>query len=168
MLATFAPSNVEKWWRICFALRRCPVEGPVPTLEGRFLETGLFKLFMSRVVGSSFTFVKCAFLSKAQAQLRPPCAHMADSEDGAMGPPQRGRGVKGQYVYWVAMPHPTPETVQRLGLHVPGDFSREEFEELRPRCLKTSRTIFRSSAGAVSLGRPVLHPAAPSHLTPFF
>ena len=28
------------------------------------------------------------------------------------GPPQTGRGVKGQYVYWVTMSHPRPETVE--------------------------------------------------------
>ena len=28
------------------------------------------------------------------------------------GPPQTGRGVKGQYVYWVTMSHPRAETVE--------------------------------------------------------
>ena len=40
------------------------------------------------------------------------------------GPPQSGRGVKGQYVYWVCMAHPKPETVESLGVKVPGDYTR--------------------------------------------
>ena len=46
------------------------------------------------------------------------------------GPRQVGRGVKGQYVYWITMSHPSDEVVQRLGLKVPSEFSREEFSEL--------------------------------------
>ena len=46
------------------------------------------------------------------------------------GPLQKGRGVQGQYVYWITMSHPLDETVARLGLKVPGDFSREEFSKL--------------------------------------
>ena len=45
------------------------------------------------------------------------------------GPPQRGRGVQGQYVYWITMFHSKEETVRRLGLEVPTDFSREEFSK---------------------------------------
>ena len=32
------------------------------------------------------------------------------------GPAQRGRGIHGQYVYWMTMSHPRPETVQQLSL----------------------------------------------------
>ena len=32
------------------------------------------------------------------------------------GPLQRGRGVKGQYVYWITMPNPLPETVASCGV----------------------------------------------------
>ena len=46
------------------------------------------------------------------------------------GPRQVGRGVKGEYVYWITMSHPSDEVVQRLGLKVPSEFSREEFSEL--------------------------------------
>ena len=45
------------------------------------------------------------------------------------GPPQRGRGVQGQYVYWITMFDSKEETVRRLGLEVPTDFSREEFSK---------------------------------------
>ena len=37
--------------------------------------------------------------------------------------------VQGQYVYWITMSHPKEETVRRLGLKVPSDFSREEFSK---------------------------------------
>ena len=43
------------------------------------------------------------------------------------GPPQKGRGKPGQYVYWVTMSHPGPDT---QGLKVPGDFDRNSFREL--------------------------------------
>ena len=43
------------------------------------------------------------------------------------GPPQRGSGVKGQYVYWITMVQPTAEVVDRWGLRRPEEFSREEF-----------------------------------------
>ena len=46
------------------------------------------------------------------------------------GPKQIGRGVKGQYVYWIVMSHPGDEAVERLGLKVPSEFSREEFSQL--------------------------------------
>ena len=46
------------------------------------------------------------------------------------GPPQTGRGVKGQYVYWVTMSHPRPETVEAHGVKVPTDFDRDSFREL--------------------------------------
>ena len=32
------------------------------------------------------------------------------------GPLQRGRGVKGQHVYWITMPNPLPETVASCGV----------------------------------------------------
>ena len=32
------------------------------------------------------------------------------------GPLQRGGGVKGQYVYWITMPNPLPETVASCGV----------------------------------------------------
>ncbi len=54
----------------------------------------------------------------------------ADTEGKPTGPLQRGRGVQGQYVYWITQAHPKPETVQRLGLKTPGDFTREEFGKL--------------------------------------
>ena len=46
------------------------------------------------------------------------------------GPPQTGRGVKGQYVYWITMSHPRSETVEAHGVKVPGDFDRRSFREL--------------------------------------
>ena len=55
------------------------------------------------------------------------------------GPPQHGRGVQGQYVYWLTFAHPTQESVERFGLKTPTDFydatqswvlAREEFTTL--------------------------------------
>ena len=46
------------------------------------------------------------------------------------GPPQHGRGVQGQYVYWLTFAHPTQESVERFGLKLQADFSREEFTTL--------------------------------------
>ena len=43
------------------------------------------------------------------------------------GPHQAGRGVVGQYVYWITMPHPTPETAHRL--KSPTDYTRESFRQ---------------------------------------
>jgi hypothetical protein len=51
-------------------------------------------------------------------------------EDTPTGPAQRGRGVQGQYVYWVVQVYPKPETIARLGLKTPDDFDREAFREL--------------------------------------
>ena len=35
------------------------------------------------------------------------------------GPKQHGRGVHGQYVYWVTMPHPKPETITKHDVKCP-------------------------------------------------
>ena len=53
---------------------------------------------------------------------------------GLEGPPQFGRGVKGQYVYWIVMAQPTQEVVQRAGVKQPADFSRSSFSELVVKC----------------------------------
>ena len=56
---------------------------------------------------------------------------MAELEEGEpTGPPQQGRGAQGQYVYWIVLSHPKPETVERLGLKVPTDFDRKTFSQL--------------------------------------
>ena len=58
---------------------------------------------------------------------------MADANDpdvALSGPSQRGRGVHGQYVYWICMQHPKPETVQRTGVKTPADFDRTSFREM--------------------------------------
>ena len=60
---------------------------------------------------------------------------MADANDNdpdvaLTGPSQRGRGVHGQYVYWICMQHPKPETVQRTGVKTPADFDRITFREM--------------------------------------
>ena len=58
---------------------------------------------------------------------------MADANDpdvALSGPSQRGRGVHGQYVYWICMQHPKPETVQRTGVKTFADFDRTTFREM--------------------------------------
>ena len=46
------------------------------------------------------------------------------------GPTQTGRGVKGQYVYWIVMPMPKPLTVAQQGVKTPRDFDRQSFREV--------------------------------------
>ncbi len=59
------------------------------------------------------------------------CGPSALAEDERpSGPKQFGRGVKGQYVYWITQPHPKPETIAKYDLKSPSDFTREEFCEL--------------------------------------
>ena len=45
------------------------------------------------------------------------------------GPPQSGRGVHGQYVYWIAMPAPSPEAISNSRLRCTEGMSRKHFEE---------------------------------------
>ena len=54
---------------------------------------------------------------------------MADANDNdpdveLTGPSQKGRGVHGQYVYWICMQHPKPETAQRTGVKTLADIDR--------------------------------------------
>ena len=46
------------------------------------------------------------------------------------GPRQHGRETQGQYVYWICMPHPLDETVERHGIKKPSDFTRQTFREM--------------------------------------
>ena len=43
------------------------------------------------------------------------------------GPVQTGRGVKGQYVYWITMPMPSEAMIADHDLKKPSDFTRMEF-----------------------------------------
>ena len=43
------------------------------------------------------------------------------------GPNQKGRGIHGQYVYWITMSHPGPDT---RGLKLPSELDRNSFREL--------------------------------------
>ena len=45
------------------------------------------------------------------------------------GPPQRGQGQNGQYVYWLCMACPSEETVAAQGIKAPSDFTRDTFRE---------------------------------------
>ena len=56
---------------------------------------------------------------------------MAQPEALALeGPAQRGRGVPGQYVYWIVMAYPTPETVAQKAVKTPDDFTHDSFTKL--------------------------------------
>ena len=48
----------------------------------------------------------------------------------ASSPVQHGRGMKGQFVYWITQSAPTPEAVERLGLRLSSEFTRAEFRSL--------------------------------------
>ena len=67
---------------------------------------------------------------------------MAQPEALALeGPAQRGRGVPGQYVYWIVMAYPTPKTLAQKpdsrppkGTSLPGVASEfEAFGHLTPK-----------------------------------
>lgn len=51
------------------------------------------------------------------------------------GPPQRGAGVHGQYVYALIMSQPTPEVLTQSGVKQPSDFDRTTFREMVVKCL---------------------------------
>ena len=57
-------------------------------------------------------------------------AALPTADEKPSGPKQYGRGMQGQYVYWVGCSHPKDEAVARLGLKRPCEFTREEFSEL--------------------------------------
>ena len=64
-----------------------------------------------------------------------PGVPMANANDNnpdveLIGPAQRGRGVHGQYVYWICTQHPKPETVQRTGVKTLADFDGPTFREM--------------------------------------
>ena len=44
--------------------------------------------------------------------------------------PRGSSGDEGQYVYWMTMPHPKPETVTAHWLKVPEEFTRPDFIDL--------------------------------------
>ena len=60
------------------------------------------------------------------------------AEPQPSGPEQRGRGVPGQYVYCVVFSHPTPDTVERLGLKTPADFNETTFKDLALECFEAA------------------------------
>ena len=49
--------------------------------------------------------------------------------------PQRGNGVKGQYVYALIMPQPIPKVLARTSVKQPSDFDRTAFREMVVKCL---------------------------------
>ena len=52
---------------------------------------------------------------------------MVVAEDGEpSGPPQKGRGVHGQYVRWITMPYPKEATVAKRGLKTPARMKSRE------------------------------------------
>ena len=55
---------------------------------------------------------------------------LSPENGGPSGPNQAGRGVHGQYVYWIVMVQPTPEVIQSHNLKRPEDFTRETFRKL--------------------------------------
>ncbi len=46
------------------------------------------------------------------------------------GPSQVGRGVPGQYVNWIVMPHPTAWTLSLTQVRTPAEFTHDAFREL--------------------------------------
>ena len=64
----------------------------------------------------------------------PKVAAQPDDQQGAAeesdGPNQIGRGLRGQYVYWICMVHPKPATVARHSVRLPGSLTRAEFRQV--------------------------------------
>ena len=64
---------------------------------------------------------------------------MAEPEALALeGPGQNGRGKHGQYVYWIVMAHPTPETLAQKAVKTPEDFTTSTPKSLPSLCQSTS------------------------------
>ena len=64
---------------------------------------------------------------------------MAEPEALALeGPGQNGRGKHGQYVYWIVMAHPTPETLAQQAVKTPEDFTTSTPKSLPSLCQSTS------------------------------
>ena len=63
------------------------------------------------------------------------------------GPKQYGRGVHGQYVYWVTMPYPKAATIAKHSLKSPDAFTREEFCELIVKALADCAIDVLETAG---------------------
>ena len=59
-----------------------------------------------------------------------PAIEPAAANIESSGPLQRGRGVKGQYVYCITMPNPLPEIVASRGVKTPMDYTWKQFIEL--------------------------------------
>jgi hypothetical protein len=69
-----------------------------------------------------------------QAWLNSTCATMAAASAPQLeGPPQRGRGVQGQYVYAIVMAHPSPATIGQ-GFRAPSDLDRTTFRQVLVQC----------------------------------
>ena len=82
--------------------------------------------FWSTVYGGHLELFERVSVQLPTLQLMAQAA-LAPKPSGAF---QQRCGMKGQYVYWIAMSHPLEKTIARLGLKVPGDFSREEDRHL--------------------------------------
>jgi hypothetical protein len=64
-------------------------------------------------------FIERAFLGPIMAAPAAPAAPLPLS-----GPPQQGRGVQGQDLYWIVMPHPTAETLAQPDVKKPSVFDQ--------------------------------------------
>ena len=63
------------------------------------------------------------------------------------GPRQYGRGVHGQYVYWITMPYPKAATIATHNLKRPDEFTREAFCELMVKAHKECGIEILETAG---------------------
>ena len=85
-------------------------------------------------VVASVTSLFCAMSLPAAAVVAvPPTTPLLDSakpDEQPTGPDQTGRGKPGQYVYWIVFSHPTEDSIQRLGLRTPAEFTRDLFSQL--------------------------------------
>ena len=74
--------------------------------------------------------VRAPAVANMEAIVAAPAKEPAAANIEPTGPMQRGRGVRGQYVYSITMSSPLPETVANRGVKRPTDFTREQFIQL--------------------------------------
>ena len=74
----------------------------------------------------------------------------APDPDEATGPREAGNARAGrarrQYCWWITLAYPYPETVARLSLRTPDDFSRQEFCVLVRECHVEARVTLTEAA----------------------
>ena len=88
------------------------------------------------------------------------------ADERPSGPNQKGRGIQGQYVYWLIWAYPSEWAVQTLGLASPDSMSRVQFSEaiVQVQCLVLS--LMEHPAGSWVLAQQEPHKNPPYDSNP--